>query len=287
MSDAAADRPIVDAEPATPAASPTSSGDDTSRRTGYRSRFAAVYFTLAVIAGGAIGAFLVLLASPDAAEPPAWSSFRPEGSANARLNQIVDKIPQRYRRGDGSQLVSVSVTSPPQAPVVSQDGQSVIPVPVQRIAFEDGGDFHVIDTQNTLQFTLCGNGRECVFDTGTPSVERFELVQRQALELALYTFKYVEGVEAVTVLLPPSIPQSQLGAETPELQRTALFLRRGDVERQLAQPLQRTLAGQAPAIGEASSGDLEAIRSLSTPHIYSYSLTQNQDGAFMLVFRPA
>ena len=122
-------------------------------------------------------------------------------STSARLHQIVNTIPQKYRRVDGTQLVSVAVSTP-QAQVVGGDGQSLITVPVQRIAFEEGGDFRVVEADNALQYTLCGNGRDCVIDTGKPSTDRFALVQRQALELALYTFKYVDGVSAVTVLCP-------------------------------------------------------------------------------------
>ena len=105
-------------------------------------------------------------------------------------------------------------------------------------------------------------------------------MQRQALELALYTFKYVDGVNAVTVLLPPSFDVSGPATGSPELKRTALFLRRGDVMRELEQPLIETLVPRTPRVGQTKDRDLSSILRISQPHIYSYSLTQTQDARF-------
>jgi hypothetical protein len=276
------ERPVVEAEQARPVEAPSErSRKDEARRTGYRSRFAAAYLTLAVVAGGAIGSFVVLMANPDPATPTEWSAFKPEGSASARVDQIVNKIPQSYRRADGTQLVSASVSAP-QGPVLSQDGQSVVPVDVQVIAFEKGGDYHTVDTGNAVQYTLCGHGQSCTIDTGKASIARDVLVQRQALELALYTLKYVDDVGSVTVLLPPSFDTD---GTTQGLQRTALFLRREDVGRELGRPLAATLAAQTPKLGNTVDGDLEAIRRISVPHIYFFNVTQRSDGAFVLVLR--
>ena len=52
-------------------------------------------------------------------------------------------------------------------------------------------------------YSLCGLGASCSIATGTPSVERGELVRREILELALYTFKYVGGIENVIAFMPP------------------------------------------------------------------------------------
>jgi hypothetical protein len=91
VSESAVERPVVEAEQARPVEAPSErSRAEEARRTGYRSRFAAVYLTLAVVAGGAIGSFVVLMANPDPAPPPEWSAFKPEGSATARVDQIVN-----------------------------------------------------------------------------------------------------------------------------------------------------------------------------------------------------
>jgi hypothetical protein len=159
---------------------------------------------------------------------------------------------------------------------------------VNRIAYERGGDFPEVDTSGALQFTLCGHGPNCSIDTGKASVERYELVQRQALELALYTFKYVDGVEKVTVLLPPSFDTQSVDASgSPEEHRTAVFLQRQDVTQELSRPLYATLDQATARIAKVDDRDLGSIRRLTVPHTYSYALTQAQDGAVVLVLKSA
>ena len=53
-------------------------------------------------------------------------------------------------------------------------------------------------------FSLCGLGQSCAIATGKASVERGTLVRREILELALYTFKYVGGVNHVIAFMPPA-----------------------------------------------------------------------------------
>ena len=43
---------------------------------------------------------------------------------------------------------------------------------------------------------------------GKPSQERLKVLHREALELALYTFRYLPDVEGVVTLLPPPPPEA-------------------------------------------------------------------------------
>ena len=65
---------------------------------------------------------------------------------------------------------------------------------------------------------------------GTPTSERFLLLRRQALELSLYTFKYVDDVDSVLVFMPPTPKGDSNGT---------VFLRRDDVADELRRPLTR------------------------------------------------
>ena len=56
---------------------------------------------------------------------------------------------------------------------------------------------------------LCGLGSECSIATGTRDRARERLVRREALELALYTFKYVPSVNAVIAYMPPPPARSR------------------------------------------------------------------------------
>ena len=50
---------------------------------------------------------------------------------------------------------------------------------------------------------LCGYGQNCSIASGQPSVERHTLLRREAVELALYTFKFLPNIDSVSVFLPP------------------------------------------------------------------------------------
>jgi len=67
------------------------------------------------------------------------------------------------------------------------------------------------------------------------------------LELALNTFRYVDGVKHVAVFLPPP-PVTDMTKARPA--QTSVFLTRGDVADQLRRPLSTTLGNRTPAVGE-------------------------------------
>ena len=69
--------------PATTTARPESRAER-ARRVAYRGRFAVIYFLLAVVAGAAVGTFVVLLQRGSPAPAPPWSEWKPEGSAERR-----------------------------------------------------------------------------------------------------------------------------------------------------------------------------------------------------------
>jgi hypothetical protein len=280
----ATERPVVDAEPAQPVGTaPAGSRAESARSTAYRSRFAGVYLALAIVAGGAIGAFVVLMVRPDPGPPANWSTFVPEGTDSARLYQIINTIPQRYRSEDGRQLVTASVNTPQTSTVL--DGQTVV-LPVQRIDVEEGGDIETISAAASLQFTLCGTGTACAIDAGRPSQARFAHLQREAFELALYTFKYVDSVENVTLLMPPSRTVNKDGSLAPETRPTAVFLQRDDVSAHLERPLEATLAPDVPPVGQLPKRELSLLTRVTGPNVFKYGYRQAQDGAVILFLEP-
>jgi hypothetical protein len=125
---------------------------------------------------------------------------------------------------------------------------------------------------------LCGLGESCAIAHGDPSEARHMLLRRQALELALYTFKYVDGVDSVTVFLPP--PPGQ------DAQASAVFLQRGDVKSQLSKPLSKTLAPGAPSVGQIPANELQSLNGITGSNLYNYQYTQAQDLSAVLVLDP-
>jgi hypothetical protein len=248
-------------------------------------RFVLMYFLLAIVAGSALGAFIVVLDRPHKQPPPPWSTFVPKGSLTARLFQIADTVPKSYRGASGRQLVGATVT-PPQQQTSLDNGQSFVTLPVDRIEIYDHGNITTSPAAASIQFVLCGDGQTCELKSGQPSRARYRLLVREAFEMSLYAFKYVDGLDSITVLLPPSRTMNASG-DTGQPRQTALFLRRKDVARQLSRPLSQTLETKAPKVGRISARDNKSLNQLALPHTYDWSIGQAQDGAWVRMLQPA
>ena len=271
---------FIDAEPAQPVGEQERvSRSDRARSSGYGSRFSVIYIALALLAGIGVGAFVVEMTRADPAPPAKWSDWQPTGSDTAQARQIADRVAKRYRLADGRQLAAAIVTPPK---ISSSEGD----VPVSTIAIRpdtstgqnEEGAIDVISAKENLQFVLCGLGAGCSIATGEASDARHALLRREALELALYTFKYVDGVESVSVFLPPR-PDGQ-GAPT------SVFLKKSDVSSVLNEPLPRSIGPETPALGKIPTQELALVDRLTLPRLYSFDVQQAQDGSAVLVYDP-
>lgn len=276
------ERRLIDAEPAKPVeGSADVPRSERARRAGYRRRFAVIYGSLALIGGIAIGALLVLVSRPDAVPNPAWSSWEPTGSSNAQVLQIADHVAKQYKF-QGDQLV-VALGGPP---TITDAGNTNAEIPIRAIAVRpdtstgqaEEDDIQLIDASQSMEYVLCGLGDACSISQGAPTEARGTFLRRQALELALYTFKYVDGVDSVTVILPP-LP----GGQTPP---SAVFLKRGDVKSELSKPLSQTLAPITPTIGTIKATELQTLNRITRPRLYQVGYTQAQDASPVLILSP-
>ena len=246
-----------------------------ARRSSYRFRFGVIYVALAAVVGAAIGTFVVLALRPAPPEAAAWSSWKPEGSTEASAKQIADHVSKRYRLPSGNQL-AVAIVGPPEVQDVAVRAIAVRPDTSLGQAEED--DIDVVDTRNSIMYILCGLGESCSIPEGEASDERHELLRREALELSLYSFKYLKGVESVVVFLPPA-PKAETG--------TSVFLEKGDVRDELRRPLNRTLLrAQPPELGRIDTIELGHIDRLTRPRIFQYEFQQAQEGSAILVLTP-
>jgi hypothetical protein len=276
---------VIDAEPAKPVASSegTIHRSERARLAGYRRRFAGIYIALALVAGVAAGALIIELTKSDPAPEAAWSKWKPDGSDTARVRQIADHVSTRYRFPDGDQLV-VALAGPPT--VTAGGSDSTNPIPIRAIAVRpdtstgkaEEDDIQIFDASKSMQYVLCGLGDSCSISQGSASEARHSLLRRQALELSLYTFKYVDGIDSVTVFLPPPPGGQQPGS--------AVFLRRSDVKAELKHPLADTIAPGAPSIGQIPAHELQTLNRITRPRLYRYEYTQAQDLSAVLVLDP-
>ena len=142
---------------------------------------------------------------------------------------------------------------------------------------------------NTVLYQLNGLGPNGSIKGGKPSEQRLQLMRREALELALYTFRYLPDVESVVTLLPPPPPKP--GAETSPAsagilnteaspdQMEAIFYRPGDLKPQLQIPLGNTVAATAPAPDKMGGAEGKMVDQLTMSNLFKWSLTRSQDFA--------
>ena len=205
-----------------------------------------------------------LRSDPAPIDPAAgWSSWRPFGSDP--VGQIAEHVGREYRLQNGRQLVVVSEAGP----LAFRD------IPAQVVIESSTGDFQLLKGQGVL-YRLCGGAGESCLIPGKPSRSRALLLRREALELALYTFRYVEGVDQVVVLLPGTVKDHG----------TSLLFRKESLIPQLLRPLNATLARRTPSVaGVLTSPDRSNVDRLARP-LYEPGLTQNGVSGLLLVLKP-
>jgi hypothetical protein len=280
MGKAAADAEKVSANGAgTSVAVRPQSRADRARSVAYRGRFAVFYVLLAIIAGAGIGALLVLVDRGSPAPAPTWSVWEPTGSLERRAAQIGDHVSDQYRLPSGRPLATVTYAGPPS--IANQDGSAlqVRALAVASEATSGAEDIDAFRSDSNVMYVLCGRGQTCSIPEGTDSAQRTQLLRREALELALYSFKFLEGIDTVLVLLPPPV-----GSE----QANAVFLERDELRAALDRPLNETLtAPLTPGIGEVSAEESGTIDRLTRTRVFQVGPTQQQDGSLIMVLAPA
>jgi hypothetical protein len=280
----------VEAVTAKPAARPEPGRSERARTSGYHLRFSLVYALLAAVAAGSIAALVVVLTRPDGTKAQNWSKFEPTGSAIARTRQIATRVSREYTLASGHKLAAV-VPSPLQTTrfLQADSGPVSVEVPISTLAVQpdvstgkhEEGDFKLYNASTTVAYQMCGFGtsaQNCAI-SGTATNARGRLLRREALELALYTLKYVPGTNAVLTYLPPRADQ----AAPP----TSVLVARSDVKKLLDEPLTRTLVPKSISLGEKPA-DFTTVDKLTLPRLYTYDYqTLPGDGTAILVLTAA
>lgn len=284
--------PVSAAEPATALPAPLRLRQEKT----YPRRFRIAIFALGILAGAAVVGF-VYVATHHAKQPPPFALGAAPGSKAAqsvgpsggwhpvcdiefgcdRPHQIAAYVAPKYELSSGKDIVSI-ISGRPTVP--QSDGTAAdVPVIIER---NDRGSrvVYTATTQdNTVQYDLCGFGASCTLG-GTPSIERGDLLRRQALELALLTFKYDTLVKSVLTFFPKPAK-----ATDPAY---TLFFRRQDYGAQLDRPLADTL-GKQVVLKPGDMGDALArkIGDITSPRVFRYEYRQTQQGFPILVLTPA
>jgi hypothetical protein len=228
-----------------------------------RSRFLIAYLLLGAAVGAALGAFIVLVQRPAPPPAPQWSSWRPDGSGSVSSQQreIADHVGSGYRLGDGNPLVNAQI-----------DNRNLRSIVVPKVAQPQGpSDFATYDRSSTAIYLLCGYGAHCRVTPGKQTKARGTVLRREALELALYTLKYLHPIDNVLVFFPPLAGEKSVSA--------TLFFHRGDLKGSLGHPLRKTLPQVVPpAPGQIRPAEQRTVDDLTKATYYHYLRTEDVQG---------
>jgi len=262
---------LAETLPAAAAAAPPA---PPKRHPAFRLRFLAAYLVLGALGGAGVAAGFLLLTGAERAAGTPWASWHPVGNEATYGQQIADHVARRYRLEGGDQIVGV-VPGPPEV----SSGVKVTAVAIQAPNAASSEDIQVLRADDSVMYLLCGLGDGCAIEEGRPSEERHRLLRREALELAFYTFKYVDDTDSVIALLPPPAG-TQEGA-------TALFLEERAFRSELGRPLASTL-GQPdrPVVVEVPELETVKIDRLTRPFLYQYVFQPLQNQSAVLILSP-
>ena len=295
-----AGRPAPDPEqpppvPAQAAAGPADAPAGTPGPSPFRTRFG---FVTGVLAGCAVAAtaLLIVLLSTDGGDrgdavagtedglAANWSTWRPrQRDPIGGAQEIAAKISRTYKDAKAKRLASI------------KGGPIALNTLPANVAIPAAGDRFSIVGGIGIQYTLSGFGKQGRLQGTKPSRERWRLLRREALELSLYSFRYLKEVTMVVALLPPAPRAEQVhhkklkkGAKPPAFQPQALFYRPGDLRKQLEQPLASTMATKAPKIDDVARDEAKRIDKLTLSNLFTHRYIQQQDGSIYLVLdRPS
>lgn len=181
---------------------------------------------LLVVAGFAsVIVLFAFLVSNNAAKTP-WSDYKPKGGDPfEKAQNMVDHVTPKYRYGGAP--IAIVQAQPLLFRDQIVDGVAVVRPPIRQVGQRQFPDFE--PSGSTITYVFCGQAEKCALSPSTAS-EVIPLLQRESLELALYTFKYWPDVRSIVTLLP-----------TDQQGSAAVFLRRSHVKKFLDKPLAATL----------------------------------------------
>jgi hypothetical protein len=261
-------------------------------------KFRAVTAALGGVAAGAIVVAIAVLAGGRSSAPSApWSSWAPDDHASLGIREIADHVAPLYRISPVDQLAVVTVVSTANASAASSttaaSGSSGSGLQVAVRTDPTSSAVSVL-TGKTVAYNLCGiGGSNCSIGVGTPSADRLLLLRREALELALYTFRYISGVDNVVAILPPGhttetstlSPKPPSTNASPKPLNVALLFLHAELQPWLSQPLGATLPEQFPPSVAQMHGAPEAglVEQITARGMFSQRLVQAQDGSNLIV----
>jgi hypothetical protein len=251
-------------------------------RRSYGLRLVAFSFLLVGLAAAAVGAYVGLGSS--SSKQSTWSAWTPSSTGmQKRASEISAHVAPAYRASDGQPIVQVL----PQAESLS--GQ-----PILGYAIAVDGRQDVYMAQDAVAYQLCGasSDEDCTLP-GTPTVERGAYLRREALELALYTFKYTRAKGVIAYLPPVKQAATSSGSSSgsssatdaattdptaPTYEQRAVAFRRTDLSAYLGKPLAETLTSRVEDVTAPLASREQQILDTTSPTIFQWSYESEATG---------
>lgn len=256
-------------------------------------RFRLVLAALVGVAVLALAVAVVVLARHSgrnaAAGGVAWSSWAPDNAGGQGVTEIAEHLAPYYRLSAAQQLNMVTPIQVSQATAAGTTTGSGLTIAVNTASSNKSQSLELLNGK-TVAYNVCGlgNAGNCAM-AGPASTARMLLLRREALELALYTFRYISGVQNVVVVLPPGhagASGSSAGVGVAPLTAAVAF-DRAQLAPLLQVPLSRTLQQYPPEMPQLrlwSKGEEAGLVDQITAHaLFSSQVQSQQVGGNLLV----
>jgi hypothetical protein len=268
-------------------------------------KFRAAIATLVGVAIGAVAVAAIVIASGTSSSGSTgrWSSWSPPDNGTLGAREIADHLAPFYRISPVDQLDVVTVvglsSTPASTTTTSSSSNSNGGLQVAVRADPSSSQVSLLGG-HTIAYNMCGIGSSnCAISTGKASPDRLLLLRREALELALYTFKYIGGTQNVVAILPPGHtvqgctgicpnPHSKPSVKPVDI---ALLFVRDELKPWLSRPISDTFPERfPPSVPELSlwkqTPEAGLVAQITERGLFSERLVQAQDGSNLIVLDP-
>jgi hypothetical protein len=272
----------------------------------HAAKFRAAIALLVGLAIGALAVAIAILTTGSRGGPSVpWSSWQPSNNGQLGASEIADHLAPLYRISGTNQLAVVTVvklgnaSSAAAASVAGTGAGGTGSTGGLQVAVRPDSKSSAVSLLNghTIAYNLCGIGSSnCSIGVGTPSTNRLLLLRREALELALYTFRYINSTDNVVAILPPGhtvtsctglCPKPNQKTTTKPVNIALLFLH-DELRPWLSQPLGATFPEPFPPTVDQVAGAPESplVEQITARGMFNENVEQAQDGSSLIVLSP-
>ncbi len=218
-----------------------------------------------------------------------WSTWKPTATGNEGATEIADYIAPFYRLSTSQQLAVITPISTTQL----DESTGTFTGSGLTVALNTSSTSTASESSlrplagETVGYDLCGQGSSDCSVGGSASTVRMLLLRREALELALYTFKYLPKSENVVAVLPPG---HTTASKKSKKVTVAVLFDRAELQPLLTEPVDATLAEDPPDVAQLNAWknteEAGLVDTVTSRSLFSEHVEAQQDGGNLLILNP-